>query len=493
MQKELLIPVGSFEALEYAVFNGCDAVYLAGKKYGARAYANNFTDDELKNAVSFCHLYDVKVYIALNTMIFEREFKEVIKYVQFLISINVDALIVSDLGLISYLHQNYPQVVIHASTQAHTFNLNQVKFLKDLGVKRVVVDRELSLTEIKKFKNIMEIEVFIHGALCVCYSGNCLMSYLTKNRSGNRGCCAQNCRLPYQLLHHHKLMNLEDKYLLSTKELNTSYHLEELMQSNITSFKVEGRMKSPSYVGFITKFYRTLIDNYQKFGKVIINDEDIEKLKVIYNREFTDGYLFNNENIYNMKSPNHQGIVIGKVIDYNQKQIKIKLFKDLNQEDGIRFVKDNLGMIVNFLYNEKGKLINKASKGDIVFVDNKIDLKNLGEVRKTIDYQLEKQIKEIPKRKISIDVSLDITLDNFSITVTDNKNKITLNKTICEESLKVITSKDEIINQIKKTGNTPFIIKNITINLEPNLFIPIKKINEIRREVLEKLESERSK
>lgn len=493
MTKELLIPVGSFEALKYAIFNGCDAVYLAGKKYGARAFAKNFDDEELKKAVSLSHLYDVKVYVALNIMIFEREFKEVIKYIEYLKAINVDALIVSDLGLISYLHQNYPEIVVHASTQAHTFNLKQIKFLKNLGVKRVVVDRELSLNEIKKFKNIIEIEVFIHGALCVCYSGNCLMSYLTKRRSGNRGCCAQNCRLPYQLSHNHKLMNLEDKYLLSTKELNTSYHIEELMNSNITSFKVEGRMKSPSYVGFITKFYRTLIDNYQKFGKVMINDEDIEKLKVIYNRDFTDGYLFNNENIYNMKSPNHQGIVIGKVIDYNQKQIKIKLFKDLNQEDGIRFVKDNLGMIVNFLYDEKGKLINKAFKGDTILVDNKVGIKNLGEVRKTIDYQLEKELEKLYPPKILIDVLLNITLDNFEMTVIDNKNKITLKKNICEKSLKVVTSKEEILNQIKKTGNTPFSINQIKINLEPNLFIPIKKINEIRREILETLERERSK
>ncbi len=491
--KELLIPVGSYEALEYAVYNGCDAVYLAGKKYGARSYANNFTLEELKNAVSFCHLYDVKVYVAINIMIFEREFKEVIKYILYLNSINVDALIISDLGLISYLHQNYPKIVIHASTQAHTFNINQIKFLKELGVKRVVVDRELSIEEINCFENIMEIEVFIHGALCVCYSGNCLMSYLTKKRSGNRGCCAQNCRLPYQLKQNNKLVNLKDKYLLSTKELNTSYHIEELMKSNITSFKVEGRMKSPSYVGFITNFYRTLIDNYQKFGKVMISEEDIEKLKVIYNRDFTDGYLFNNQNIYNMKSPNHQGIILGKVIDFNKKIVKIKLFKDLNQEDGIRFVNENLGMIVNFLYDEKGKLINKAFKNDIVLIDNKLKIESLGEVRKTIDYQLEKTLQKTFKRTILIDVILNITLDNFIITVIDNKNKITMERKICEKALKVVTSKEEIIKQIKKTGDTPFTIGQIKILLEPNLFIPIKKINEIRRDVLEKLESVRRK
>ena len=492
MQKELLIPVGNFECLKYAVFNGCDAIYLAGKQYGARAYAGNFTLEELKMAISFCHLYDVKVYVALNIMIFERELKNVISYVDYLVSLNVDALIVSDLGLISYLHELYPNLEIHASTQAHTFNINQIKFLKNLGVKRVVVDRELSLQKINELANIIDIEVFIHGALCVSYSGNCLMSYMINKRSGNRGSCAQICRLPFKLEHNNKILDLKEKYLLSTKELNTSNHIEELLKSNIKSFKVEGRMKSPSYVGFITRFYRNLIDNYEKNKESLVSKEELEKLKVIFNREFTDGYLFNNENIYNMKTPNHQGILIGKVISYDNKKIKLKLFKPLSQEDGIRFTSIDKGMIVNYLYDKNKKLIREASKDDIVYVDNKINLKSLSDVRKTIDHKLELELKKLPVKKIPIDVVLDISLNNFKLYVTDGKNEIIVEDNIALHAKKVVTSKEEIIKQINKTGNTPFIINNLKINLESNLFIPLSKINEIRRKALEMLERKRN-
>ena len=493
MKKELLIPVGNFECLKYAIFNGCDAVYLAGQKFGARAYAENFTLEELKRAVLFCHLYDVKVYVALNIMIFERELEMVISYVNYLISINVDALIVSDIGIISYLQKHYPNLEIHASTQAHTFNLNQILFLKSLGVKRVVVDRELSLEEIHKFDNIIDIEVFIHGALCVSYSGNCLMSYMINKRSGNRGSCAQVCRMPYKLEHQNKLVSLKEKYLLSTKELNTSYHIEELLKSNVVSFKVEGRMKSPSYVGFITRYYRTLIDNYEKKGVSVVDEQELEKLKVIFNREFTDGYLFNSKNIYNMKTPNHQGVLIGYVMSYTQKLIKIKLIKPLNQEDGIRFTNEDKGMIVNYLYNQNKKLINGAKSKDTIYVLNKIGLKSLGEVRKTIDHQLELELQKFPVKKIPIDINLDISFHSFKLIVTDGKNKIVKENDSPEKAKNISTTKEEIIKQINKIGNTPFIINNLKINLEPNLFIPLSKINEIRRNALQELEKERQK
>ncbi len=493
MQKELLVPVGNFACLPYAVFNGCDAIYLAGKKYGARAYADNFTDEELKKAVSFCHLYGVKVYVAINVMLFERELNAVLEYLHFLVSINVDALIVSDLGLIATIHELYPNLEIHASTQAHTFNVSQIKFLKELGVKRVVVDRELSLKEIKKLENIIDIEVFIHGALCVSYSGNCLMSYMLKQRSGNRGCCAQVCRLKYSLEHKRKIVPLKDKYLLSTKELNTSAHLDELLASKIVSFKVEGRMKSPSYVGFITKYYRTLITNYEKTGKVQIKKEDIEKLKVIFNREFTDGYLFESKNIYNMKTPNHQGTFLGQVISISKDKIKIKLKKSLSQGDGIRFISEDVGMMVNYLYDKNGKLINMGRANDIVYVLNKVNLTKTGEVRKTIDYQLETELSKVAKKKILVNVDLNISLGKFAILVDDGNNKIKLVDDFVFMATKKATTKEEIIKQIKKTGNTPFEIDKISICIEPNLFIPLSKINDIRRRVLEMLERQRRK
>lgn len=479
--KELLIPVGSMDALKYAVLNGADAVYLGGKKFGARAYAQNFDEETLKEAVLFAHLYGVKVYVTVNTLIFERELSNVLDYLIFLESIHVDAVIVSDLGLISWLQQNLPHLNVHVSTQAHTFNADIIRFYKSLGVTRVVVDREMSLEEIKALPDILEIECFIHGALCVCYSGQCLFSYFKDGRSGNRGTCSQSCRMPYSLFENGKKLETAGKYLLSTKELNTSLHIDELLKSNITSFKVEGRMKSPLYVGFITRFYRRLFDGEK------VNAEDRKKLKVMFNREFTDGYLFNAQNIMNFKTPNHQGINLGKVIAVNKDKIKILLEEDLAQEDGIRFKNKDMGFIVNFLYDEKGKLINQALKGSIVYVDNKVNLKDKDIVLKTLDKKLMNEIANYEPRKVDIDLTVKVTDDIFSLTLKDSHHEINVSSKIVSKALKRSITKEEIQKQMNRLKDTPFKIRKITIEIPDDIFIPVSKMNEIRREAVSKL------
>lgn len=479
--KELLIPVGSMEALKYAVLNGADAVYLGGKRFGARAYAQNFDDETLKEALMFAHLYGVKVYVTVNTLIFERELQNVKDYLIFLESIHVDAVIVSDLGIISWIHQNLPNLNVHVSTQAHTFNDDIMTFYKKLGVTRVVVDREMSLDEIKVLPNILEIECFIHGALCVCYSGQCLLSYFKDGRSGNRGTCSQSCRMPYNLFKDGKKLETDGKYLLSTKELNTSLHIDELLKSNITSFKVEGRMKSPLYVGFITRFYRRLFDHEK------VTSKDRKDLKVMFNREFTDGYLFNEKNIMNFKTPNHQGINLGKVIDVNKDKIKILLEEDIQQEDGIRFKNKDMGFIVNFLYDEKGKLINHASKGSIIYVDNKINLKDKDIVLKTLDKKLMNEIANYEPRKVDIDLTVKVTEDIFSLTLKDFHHEINVSEKIVSKALKRSITKEEIRKQMDRLKDTPFKIRKITIDIPENIFIPVSKMNEIRREAVSKL------
>ena len=212
MQKELLIPAGSMESLKKAVLNGADAVYIGGKHFGARAFAKNFTEEEIIEAKSFCHLYGAKLYVTVNTMVYQSEWENVTQYINFLHQANVDALIVSDIGLITYIHETFPDLEIHASTQAHTYTVEQCYFLKELGVTRVVLDREMSLEEIEAIPNILEKEVFIHGALCVSYSGQCLMSALKGGRSGNRGSCAQVCRLPYEIYKNKVLKPTEGNY-----------------------------------------------------------------------------------------------------------------------------------------------------------------------------------------------------------------------------------------------------------------------------------------
>ena len=199
MKKELLAPAGSFDTLKQAIHNGCDAVYLGGKKFGARKFASNFDEEEMVMAIEYCHLYGVKIYVTVNTLIYEDEIEEVLEYIKFLHMNHVDAVIMQDIGLITRVRERFPELEIHASTQLHTHNQKQVELLENLGVKRVVVAREMSIDEINKLDTKLEIEAFIHGALCVCYSGQCLFSSLLLNRSGNRGECAGICRLPFSL------------------------------------------------------------------------------------------------------------------------------------------------------------------------------------------------------------------------------------------------------------------------------------------------------
>lgn len=330
--KELLSPAGDIEGLKAAIFNGADAVYISGKNFGARKYAKNFTKEELKEAISLAHLYNVKVYITVNTVIYENEINEFLNYINYLYLIGADSIIIQDIGMIHLIRKKLPDFEIHISTQGNNCNDYTLKYYKNLGVKRVVLARELSLKEINNLKTNIDKEVFIHGALCICYSGCCLFSSLNGNRSGNRGMCAGPCRLPYTLIKNDKIVKTKGPYLLSPKELNTSDNFKEILNSNIQSFKIEGRMKSPSYVAYVTKMYRNLIDKKNNPN----NTQD--NLKKIYNRNFTLGHLFNKtENeLMNSISPNHIGLEIGKVININNKYIKIKINDNLSQNDGIR-------------------------------------------------------------------------------------------------------------------------------------------------------------
>lgn len=490
--KELLSPAGNIECLKAAINNGADACYLGGKSFGARAFAGNFTNEELKEAVEYAHLYGVKIYITVNTIIYNNEVEEFIEYIKYLYQIGVDALIMQDIGMISLVRQTFPNFEIHASTQLHNHNNEGIKALKDLGVTRIVLDREMTLEQIENINVDIEKEVFIHGALCNSYSGCCLFSSLNGGRSGNRGECTQPCRLPYKLIKNGKYISNEDKYLLSTRELNTIHNFNKLMNSDIISFKIEGRMKSPSYVGYITRIYRKLIDNYQKNNKEIITKEEENNLKILFNRSFTNGYLFSDK-VMNISSSNHQGLEIGKVIDITPKKIKIKLSDNLYQEDGLRFKQSNKGMIANFIYNDKNLLINKASKGDIIYLDNKINLKDKDILVKTSSPYLDKEILSISEKKIKIDINIEEKDNNLSITFQDKDNNKVSSVLPVEVPLTRNTTKEEIKEKISKLGNTPFIIDTINIDIKKNIFVNMKEINNIRRELTCKLVEARTK
>ena len=279
LKHELLVPAGNMDCLRQAVFNGCDAVYLACKNFGARKFANNFTNEEIIDAIRFCHLYGVRIYVTMNTLVKNHEVDAFLEQASFLHQHGVDALIVQDFGMICLLREMFPNLEIHASTQANISSKEVCKLYYDLGVKRVVFARELSIDEIDSIDVPIEKEAFIHGALCISYSGCCLMSSMLGGRSGNRGECAGVCRMPFSLLKDGKVIQ-ENAYLLSTKELNTSSHIQRLLDSSIYSFKIEGRMKSSFYVGFITRLYRRLMDQ-EEFSL----EEEIDSLKTIFNRE----------------------------------------------------------------------------------------------------------------------------------------------------------------------------------------------------------------
>lgn len=485
---ELLSPVGNMDTLYQAIHNGADAIYLAGKKYGARKYSNNFTEEELTEAIKYSHLYGVKVYITVNTIIFESEVKEFLEYIGFLYQNKVDAIIMQDIGMMSIVKRIYPNIEIHASTQCHTTNKKTVQFLKNMGCTRVVMAREVSLEEINNIDVDIEKEIFIHGALCICYSGQCLFSALNGGRSANRGECVGACRLPYNLIRNDKNLNLENKYLLSTKDLNTIFNIEKILNSNITSLKIEGRMKSPQYVGYVTKLYRKAIDNYYNGKADLITKEELKNLKILYNREFTEGYLFNKQNIVNSNSPNHIGIPIGQVFKTNKKYIYIKLDDDLSQEDGIRFQCSNKGMIANRIYNSNMLLINKAHKNNICILDNKVNLKENDIVLKTLSQELTKEIDNYPKKQIPVSFNARLFINNkLELTINDGENTITLYGDNIERAKNREVNRENITKCISKLGNTPFKLKKLIITKDENIFISLKSLNELRRKIVSEL------
>jgi len=492
-KKELLAPAGDMESLKAAIHAGADAVYLGGKRFGARRFSPNFSHEELKIAVDYAHLYGVKVYVTVNTMIYEREMEDAYQYAKFLSEIGVDALIVQDIGFIRLLHIHFPELELHASTQLHNYTKNNFDELARLGVKRVVLARESSLSEIESISTPLEKEVFIHGAICISYSGQCLFSSLVLGRSGNRGECAGMCRLPFTLEKADGKILKEPAYLLSPKDLCTVSKFKELMDSDIKSFKIEGRMKSATYVYLVVKIYRYLMDAYDEGKEMCISDTLMKQLKTVFHRGFTLGHLFEDkENFRNTKGPNHQGIVIGQVKSVDKKRIELLLTDDLYQEDGIRFSRNQKGMIVNFLYDRKGNLISSGKRGDTVFLDNKVSLEGKSDVVKTSSKYLDGEILNYPQKKISVDVSFRARVGEvISLSVTDGVSLISVEGPRVEKAKSCATSREDIEKHLSKLGDTPYQISKLLFDIDNDGFIPMKVVNHLRQEAVLKLNEAR--
>ena len=502
---ELLAPAGSMEALRAAVQNGCDAVYLGGSMFGARAFANNFDEDEIQEAIAYAHVYGVRVFVTVNTLIREEEFEDCVRYVQFLYEHDVDAVIIQDLGLFSVLRQRFPDMELHASTQMHIHNPQGIHFIESCGASRVVVPRETPLKEIRAYAALgVDLEVFVQGALCVSYSGQCLMSSLTLQRSGNRGECAQNCRMKYQLEKredgHSEILQGKGEYLLSPKDMNTLERVPELIEAGIASFKIEGRMKRPEYVALMVALYRKAIDAYYE-GRAFIYDEAVDmQMKKIFNRGFTQGHLFHHygAQLMNPIRPNHIGVKVGKVIQVTRDKIVIRLQDTLRQQDGIRILQEpkDIGFQVNFLYKD-GLLVNHGAAGDIVELDKTAPVVKGSIVLKTSDAQqlqaLQKSYEAAP-RKVAVYAQFTMQAGKpavLEIMDEEGRSVRVESDAVCETARRMPLKEERIAAQLKKSGDTPFVFENISYQLDAQGILPIRELNQMRRSALAKLEEQR--
>ena len=494
---ELLAPAGNMDSLKAAVMAGCDAVYLGGVLFGARAFAGNFTNEEIVDAINYAHLYGVKVYVTINTIIYDSEVERFLDYVRFLHKNNVDAVIIQDIGMFDLLRKKFPNLELHASTQMNIHNYDGALLAKKLGFKRVVMARETPIDVIKKIKEEIdiEIEVFIHGALCVSYSGECLLSALV----GNRGTCAQICRKKYDFYDDEKNKLNTNNYLLSTKDLCTLKYIDKLIEIGVDSLKIEGRMKRSPYVYLVTKTYRKVIDNYYNTGKLKIDENDIIELKKMFNRNFTKGFMLNedNNNFTYDKRPNNIGIEVGQVISKVKNDLKIKLTYDVSVHDGLRILddKEDKGLVINKMFiNNKSVL--EAKKGDVITLKyDKYVEKNSKVLLTSSKKQLDSISEAIKNQERFIYIDLNFTAkenENLKLTITDGLNTVTevLDKTPMR-AINKETSHDVIKKQLSKLGNTVYKARNIILNLDDNLFINIKDINEIRRRAISKLNEKR--
>lgn len=496
---ELLAPVGSWEALEAAVQNGADAVYLGGKAFSARQYAQNFDDEALKKAVEYCHIRGVKVFVTVNTLVSNEEFSQLGEYLTFLYNIDVDAVIVQDLGVAKLVKDLLPNFEIHASTQMSVHNLEGVKFLEEKGFKRVVLAREMSKEEIAWIqKNTkLDIEVFVHGALCIGYSGQCLMSSMIGGRSGNRGRCAQPCRKNYALVDMHsgkEIHNPLGSYLLSPRDLNTLENIHEILDTGIKSLKIEGRMKRPEYVATVVNAYRKAIDQYVQYGSKPQIDETIQKeVKQVFNRGFTKGYILGEKgkDLMSFTKPSNRGIKIGQVIHYDKmrKRVAIQLEEKLSKGDGLEIWSDkgdNPGTIVGNLFI-KGMKKDVAKAGELIEINFKHFVEKNSPVYKTSDEDLLRKAKESYEKKnqgIAVyghfkgkrgqKIMLRLWDDAGNYIEQDEDY-------IVEEAFKTPIQEKRIVEQISKLGNTPYKLAQLDVEMDEGITIPIGVLNQLRR------------
>jgi len=502
---DLLSPVGDFDCLKAAVQNGANSVYFGANLFSARAFASNFDLDELKNAIQYARIRGVKTNLTLNTLIKNDEFEDAFNLAKKAYEFGIDAIIVQDLGLAKMLIKSFPDLAIHASTQMSVHNLQGVLELQELGFKRVVLSRELSIGEIEYICRNSNVECFIHGALCISYSGQCLFSSMIGGRSGNRGKCAQPCRLPYKLLENNSV--IDSGYLLSTRDICGLDFIPDMINAGVTCLKIEGRMKKPEYVATVTRIYRKYIDLAESSEPYVVDDADRKILMQAFNRgSFSCGHLSNEPNkklVFKDKSDN-MGLFLGKVEKYNSNKgyITVKLNEPIEVGDTVALEREsgtyNVSEVMVSNKNIKGTKVGQTvtigrMKGNIKLGDkifkmssksqNSIANDSLRFENRKVALNCEVTVKENQPLEINITSANDLDIyKNLNITSTLDVLPV--------EAKNRPISKDDIIAQINKTNSTPFNFANINVNLDDNLFLPkVSSLNELRRTALENVEN----
>ena len=486
---ELLSPAGSIDSLRAAVHAGADAVYIGGSRFGARAYADNPEEDLLIQGIEYCHLHDRKIYMTVNTLLKDKELeRELYDYLLPYYEQGIDGLIIQDLGVVQFVRKHFPDLPIHASTQMTVTGADGARFLKNLGLTRIVPARELSLKEVKKIidETGIEVETFIHGAMCYSYSGQCLLSSMIGGRSGNRGRCAQPCRLPYSA-------NVENKnysgYLLSMKDMCTIDILPDLIDAGIASMKIEGRMKRPEYAAGVVSIYRKYIDLYLERGRkgYRVSEEDRRILMDLYNRGgFSEGYYkqHNGKKMMSMERPNHYGTEAAAVRSVQKGLLQVQALEPLYPKD-----------ILELQDGSEYTLNESVKTGSLFKIKTKsARIKQGSIVRRTKNEKLLNELQEKYLKnnlKVKIKGDLRISADKPAIlTLTAGGYAAEVSAVIAEPAQNNPTTKDVVYKQMSKTGNTPFAFEALQIELEDRLFVPVRQLNELRRDGLELLEKQ---
>ena len=524
---ELLSPCGDFECLKSAVQNGANSVYLGASSFSARAKAANFGSEELLEAIKYAKLRNVEVHLALNTLIKNDEFQDAVNLAVDAYNMGVDSIIIQDIGLANFLLANYPDIPLHASTQMTVHNLDGCRQLEKLGYKRVVLARELSIDEIKYIREntSIELEVFIHGALCISYSGQCLLSSMIGGRSGNRGLCAQPCRLPYELIEENKITkqetSLDKGYLLSPKDNLGIEYLPDLIKSGIDSLKIEGRMKTPTYVGVVTRIYRKYIDyvydninlDTETLKKNIISMmntvnintglTDKEEITQVFNRGgFSTGHFNpapNKELIFKDK-PNNMGIYVGTInhINENKGHLNLKLENSLSVGDKIQINSDSYTVSELMINNKNYETLDKNNIVTIGRMKGNLSVGN--KIYKIESIKLNKSVfPTFKENKDFIKIKLDgeiIIKENQPITFKvwsndgfyQNISYTSISSSLVQKALNMPITRERVIEQLNKTGNTEFEFSNIDVKMDENVFVQMSILNDLRRDALAGLE-----